>query len=113
MAEYHKFHSVPVTMNPELTAEMEREVARFLKWGYLLIDELRIYAKPGQAVIFDGSLYHRGGANQSNSARRVCLFCYQNSWIKSRETFKGPRMTKLRGEGTAEIKLLLGEVDGW
>ena len=26
-----------------------------------------------------------GLGNKSNSKRRVCLICYQNSWMKSRE----------------------------
>ena len=32
-------------------------------------EEVRVLAKPGQAVLFDGCLYHRGGANQSQAAR--------------------------------------------
>ena len=76
-------------------------------------DELYVLAKPGQAVMFNGWLYHRGVANQSSSNRRVCLMCYQNAWMKSRESFDGPRMTKLRTEGTDEQKMLLGAVPNW
>lgn len=76
-------------------------------------NEKRVLAKPGQAVLFDGSLFHRGAANRSNAARRVCLMCYQNAWMKSRETFAGARMRKLREAGSPEVKLLLGEVERW
>jgi ectoine hydroxylase-related dioxygenase (phytanoyl-CoA dioxygenase family) len=67
-----------------------------------------LYAKPGQAVLFDGWLFHRGTANQSEHKRRACLMCYQNAWMKSREPFDGPRVTKLRETGSDERKLLLG-----
>ncbi len=76
-------------------------------------DEKYILAKPGQAIIFNGWLYHRGAANRSAQRRRVCLMCYQNAWMKSRESFAGPRVTKLREQGTAEQKLLLGGVPQW
>lgn len=76
-------------------------------------DEARVYAKPGQAVMFDGWLYHRGAANQSDRTRRVCLLCYQNAWMKSREPFDGPRVTALREGGTPTQKVLLGGVRAW
>ena len=76
-------------------------------------DEKHIMAQPGQAILFDGWLYHRGAANKSNRRRRVCLMCYQNAWMKSRESFSGPRMTKLLNEGTDEQKLLLGAIPNW
>lgn len=76
-------------------------------------DELRIFAKPGQAIMFDGALFHRGAANRSQENRRVCLMCYQNAWMKSRETFDGPRMSKLREMGSGEVKLLLGGIKSW
>jgi ectoine hydroxylase-related dioxygenase (phytanoyl-CoA dioxygenase family) len=76
-------------------------------------DEKYILAQPGQAVLFDGWLYHRGAANQSQQRRRVCLMCYQNAWMKSREPFDGPRVTKLREEGSPERKLLLGGIPKW
>ncbi len=75
-------------------------------------DELYVLAKPGQAVMFSGYLYHRGAANTSTENRRVCLMCYQNAWMKSREPFDGPRVTALRESGTAEQKLLLGAFTG-
>jgi phytanoyl-CoA dioxygenase PhyH len=76
-------------------------------------DEQFILAKPGQAVLFDGWLYHRGAANQSRSNRRTCLMCYQNAWMKSREPFDGPRVTALRETGSPERQLLLGAVPAW
>jgi ectoine hydroxylase-related dioxygenase (phytanoyl-CoA dioxygenase family) len=76
-------------------------------------DEKLILAKPGQAVLFNGWLYHRGVANKSNNRRRVCLICYQNAWMKSREPFTGPRVTQIKENGTAEQKLLLGGVPQW
>ena len=76
-------------------------------------DQKLILAKPGQAIIFNGWLYHRGLGNNSSSKRRVCLMCYQNSWMKSRETFDGPVSSKLKNNGTDLQKLLLGEVDKW
>ena len=76
-------------------------------------DEKYVMAKPGQAILFDGWLYHRGAANTSNYNRRVCLMCYQNAWMKSRESFSGPRITKLLEEGTDEQKLLLGAIPKW
>lgn len=76
-------------------------------------DEKYIFAKPGQAVMFNGWLYHRGAANQSSNRRRACLMCYQNAWMKSREPFDGPRVTKLRENGTPIQKLLLGGVGQW
>lgn len=76
-------------------------------------DQLFVLAKPGQAVMFNGWLYHRGVANQSNQNRRTCLMCYQNAWMKSREPFDGPRVTKMRDEGTDEQKMLLGAIPNW
>ena len=76
-------------------------------------DELWVLARPGQAVLFSGWLYHRGAANNSAAKRRVCLMCYQNAWMKSRETFDGPKMTALSENGTPEQKLLLGGIPRW
>lgn len=76
-------------------------------------DQLFVMAKPGQAIMFNGWLYHRGVANQSDQNRRACLMCYQNAWMKSREPFDGPRVTKLRDEGTNEQKMLLGAIPNW
>lgn len=76
-------------------------------------DQLYVFAKPGQAVLFSGWLYHRGAANNSAANRRVCLMCYQNAWMKSRETFAGPKMTALRDHGSPERKLLLGGIPRW
>jgi len=76
-------------------------------------DQLVVLAKPGQAVLFNGWLYHRGVANRSDRSRRVCLMCYQNAWMKSREPFDGPRVRRLREHGTAQRKLLLGAVPHW
>lgn len=76
-------------------------------------DELVVLAKPGQAVMFNGWIYHRGLSNNSELRRRVCLMCYQNAWIKSRESFDGPRITALRDNGTPEQKLLLGSIQKW
>ena len=76
-------------------------------------DEKHVLARPGQAVMFDGWLFHRGAANQSDRNRRVCLMCYQNAWMKSREPFDGPRVTAMRENGTKEQKLLLGAIDRW
>ncbi|MCL4863986.1 MAG: phytanoyl-CoA dioxygenase family protein [Caldilineaceae bacterium] len=76
-------------------------------------DEQFILAKPGQAILFNGWLYHRGAANKSESRRRVCLMCYQNAWMKSREPFTGPLASRLREHGAAEQKLLLGGVPQW
>jgi ectoine hydroxylase-related dioxygenase (phytanoyl-CoA dioxygenase family) len=76
-------------------------------------DEIFILAKPGQAIMFNGWLFHRGVANKSDKKRRACMMCYQNAWMKSREPFDGPRVTKLRENGTDEQKLLLGAVNNW
>jgi len=76
-------------------------------------DQKFVLAKPRQAVFFDGWLYHRGSANNSPQERRVCLMCYQNAWMKSREPCNGPRVTKLREEGSPERKLLLGSIGHW
>ena len=76
-------------------------------------EEVRVLAKPGQAVLFDGCLYHRGGANQSQAARRACLMCYQPAWMKSREPFDGPFAQRMRAEGNDEQKMLLGAIERW
>lgn len=76
-------------------------------------DEKYVLAKPGQAVMFDGWTWHRGAENKSSEWRRVCLMCYQNAWMKSREPFDGPRVTRLREEGSDERKLLLGGIRSW
>ena len=76
-------------------------------------DQLMVLARPGQAVLFNGWLYHRGVANRSDRSRRVCLMCYQNAWMKSREPFDGPRVATLREHGTPLQKLLLGAVPKW
>ena len=76
-------------------------------------DEVRIHAKPGQAIMFDGWIYHRGVANVSGVRRRTCLMCYQNAWMKSRESFSGATATRLREHGSDEQKLLMGGVQKW
>lgn len=78
-----------------------------------LPDEKYVLAKPGQAVMFDGWTWHRGAENKSSERRRVCLMCYQNAWMKSREPFGGPRVARLREEGSAVRKLLLGGIGAW
>ena len=70
-------------------------------------DEKYVLAKPRQAVFFSGWLYHRGAANRSEQRRRVCLMCYQNAWMKSREPFDGPRVTEIKENGTPLQKLLI------
>jgi ectoine hydroxylase-related dioxygenase (phytanoyl-CoA dioxygenase family) len=76
-------------------------------------DEKFILAKPGQAIMFNGWLFHRGAANNSANHRRACMMCYQNAWMKSREPFNGPKVTKMRENGSNEIKLLLGAMSEW
>ena len=76
-------------------------------------DQLLVLAQPGQAVLFNGWLYHRGVANRSDRRRRACLMCYQNAWMKSFEPLDGPPVTRLREHGTPEQKLLLGGVPRW
>ena len=76
-------------------------------------DQLLVLAQPGQAVLFNGWLYHRGVANRSDRVRRACLMCYQNAWMKSFEPFDGPCVTRLREHGPPEQKLLLGGVPRW
>jgi len=76
-------------------------------------EELYMLAKPGQAVMFDGCLYHRGAANTSTQTRRTCLMCYQTAWMKSREPFDGPFAQRLRADGTDEQKMLLGAMEKW
>ena len=76
-------------------------------------EEIHVMARPGQAVMFDGCLYHRGAANTSQQRRRACMMCYQAAWMKSREPFDGPFAQRLRGEGTDEQKMLLGAMDKW
>jgi hypothetical protein len=76
-------------------------------------EEQHLTARPGQAVLFDGWLYHRGAAHRGKALRRACLMCYQNAWMKSREPFDGPRVTRLRETGGPEVRLLLGGVPRW
>ena len=76
-------------------------------------DQKYLFAKPGQAILFSGWMYHRGMGNKSGSDRRVCLMCYQNAWIKSREDFNGPVALELKKNGSDEQKLLLGSADKW
>ena len=70
-------------------------------------------ARPGQVMLFDGWLFHRGAANTSGDTRRVCLMWHQNAWMKSREPINGPRVSALRERGTPEQKMLLGAVEQW
>lgn len=76
-------------------------------------DEIHLIPRPGQAVLFDGWLFHRGGANRSDAVRRTCLMCYQHAWMKSREKFDGPRVAHLRATGTARTRVMLGGVSSW
>lgn len=76
-------------------------------------EEVRVLATPGQAVMFDGCLYHRGAANVSQERRRVALYCYQPAWMKSREPFDGPVATRLKEQGSDEMKLLMGAIERW
>ena len=76
-------------------------------------EEKRVFARPGQAVMFDGCLYHRGAANQSQQRRRACMMCYQTAWMKSREPFDGPFAQRLRETGTDEQKMLMGAIEKW
>lgn len=91
------------------THQLLEEDGRFA----FLLDNPPVLAGPGQADLFDGWLFHRGAANQSERNRRVCLMCYQNAWMKSREPFDGPRVSAMRENGTKEQKLLLGAIDRW
>ena len=76
-------------------------------------EEKWVFARPGQAVMFDGCLYHRGAANRSPMRRRVCLMCYQTAWMKSREPFDGPFAQKVRATGTDQQKMLMGAIEKW
>ena len=76
-------------------------------------DEQLIFARPGQVVMIDGWIFHRGLANRSQARRRGCYMCYQNAWMKSRESFDGPRVRKLQESGTPDQQLLLGSVQRW
>lgn len=76
-------------------------------------NEVRLVPRPGQAVLFDGWMFHRGGANQSTTERRACLMCYQHAWMKSRERFDGPRVQRLRATGSSRTRLMLGEMTSW
>ena len=67
--------------------------------------------KTGQAILFNGWIYHRGLGNKSKSNRRACFISYQNAWMKSRETFDGPIISKIKKSGNNLQKLLLGSVD--
>jgi ectoine hydroxylase-related dioxygenase (phytanoyl-CoA dioxygenase family) len=75
-------------------------------------DQKIVLAQPGQAVMFDGWLFHRGLANRSTAIRRVNLMCYQNAWMKPRSQHQGPRSDKLR-EGSPERQMLLGDIRKW
>lgn len=79
-----------------------------------LPDQMAVYPKPGQALLFDGWLWHRGGANQTTDRiRRNCMYCYQSAWCKSREDMTTPVVQALREAGDAELKLLLGGANNW
>jgi len=75
-------------------------------------DQKILLAQPGQAVMFDGWLFHRGLANRSTERRRVNLMCYQNAWMKPRSQHQGPVTDKLR-EGSPERQMLLGDIRKW
>jgi len=75
-------------------------------------DQKILLATPGQAVMFDGWLFHRGLANRSSAQRRVCLMCYQNAWMKPRSQHQGPLSDKLR-EGSPDRQMLLGDIRKW
>ena len=69
-------------------------------------------AGAGTVVYHDAChLLHAQGV--ADAPRRVCLMCYQNAWMKSREPFDGPRVTRLKENGTPEQQLLLGGVPQW
>ena len=76
-------------------------------------DEVRVLGKAGTCAIVNNYLFHRGSANTSSRPRRSLLFCYQNAWLKSRDTFEGPRCSALRANGNATRKLLLGGIEVW
>ena len=63
--------------------------------------------------MIDGWIFHRGLANQSQERRRGCYMCYQNAWMKSRESFDGPRVCMLQESGTPDQQLLLGSIQRW
>lgn len=76
-------------------------------------DERRIYAQPGQIVMFDCYLFHRGCANSSNDRRRAVFVAYENAWMKPREPHTGPILSALRAKGTPTQRMLLNEVVSW
>lgn len=90
------FSIIPATMNPSVDPDLQREADFFMKWGYLVVEDdisMEMVATLREAL--DDTIGHKHGAS-----RRTCLMCYQNAWMKSREPFDGPRVSKLRQQGT-------------
>jgi len=76
-------------------------------------DEVRVTGKAGTCALVNNYLFHRGSASTGTRQRRTLLFCYQNAWLKSRETFDGPMIKSLRNSPDPAMRLLLGGVERW
>ena len=73
---------VPTQLNPDVSFEMEREVAFFLKWGYLIVDDaLHLEQVETLRAAFDETAFRRHATNyhtgcikmQITARRRVTL----------------------------------------
>ena len=78
--------------------------------GVELPDAMAITVPPGSAVIFDCTLWHRGGGNRSDRVRRAIFPTYGHYWMKRFETWM-PYPTQERFpdvELSPELQELLG-----
>ena len=75
-------------------------------------EEVAVYPKAGDVVMFHCSLLHSGAPNVSNDKRYIFIITYNHAWLKYRADYTGPACQKLIKEaqkrGDRRLPRLLG-----
>ena len=75
-------------------------------------DEVAVYPKAGDVVMFHCSLLHSGAPNVSKDKRYIFIITYNHAWLKYRADYSGPACQKLikeaQGRGDRRLPRLLG-----
>ena len=73
-----------------------------------LTDAIPVKVNAGDAVIFDCTLWHKGGGNRSDSVRRAIFPTYGHYWMKRFETWMPYPTLERFPNASEELQTLLG-----
>lgn len=71
-------------------------------------DEIAAEADPGSAILFLGSVLHRGGANRTDMPRRGLIISYCLGWLRTYENMALTYPTEVARTMPAELQALIG-----